>query len=151
MLYREIIAVCSEIHTKHISTLCGQNAEFVDVKLVVHGCKGLKQATFRGILHIHHLITAPKRNKWCSVNLRDKCCRPPCNCHIPWLFGTWMTLSVSESLSAQPAGPDRSDSLWRSSDVSSKIVSKNRNCCCCCWPGISTVAPSVNINENKLL
>jgi len=33
MLYREIIAVCSEIHTKHINTLCGQNAEFVRVKL----------------------------------------------------------------------------------------------------------------------
>jgi hypothetical protein len=29
MLYREIIAVCSEIHTKHINTLCGQNAEFL--------------------------------------------------------------------------------------------------------------------------
>ena len=27
MLYREIIAVCSEIHTKHINTLCGQEAE----------------------------------------------------------------------------------------------------------------------------
>jgi hypothetical protein len=25
MLHREIIAVCSEIHTKHINTLCGQN------------------------------------------------------------------------------------------------------------------------------
>jgi hypothetical protein len=32
MLYREIIAVCSEIHTKHINTLCGQNVEFVYVK-----------------------------------------------------------------------------------------------------------------------
>ena len=29
MLCREIIAVCSEIHTKHINTLCGQNVEFV--------------------------------------------------------------------------------------------------------------------------
>ena len=29
MLYREIIAVCSEIHTKHINTLCGQNAELL--------------------------------------------------------------------------------------------------------------------------
>ena len=27
MLYREIIAVCSQIHTKHLNTLCGQNAE----------------------------------------------------------------------------------------------------------------------------
>jgi len=32
MLYREIIVVCSEIHTKHINTLCGQNVEFVNVK-----------------------------------------------------------------------------------------------------------------------
>ena len=27
MLYREIIAVCSQIHTKHINTLCRQNVE----------------------------------------------------------------------------------------------------------------------------
>jgi len=32
MLYREIIAVCSQIHTKHINTLCGHNIEFVSVK-----------------------------------------------------------------------------------------------------------------------
>jgi len=41
MLYKEIIAVflisnfrcvCSEIHTKHINTQCGQNVEFVNVK-----------------------------------------------------------------------------------------------------------------------
>jgi hypothetical protein len=33
MLYRAIIAVCSEIHTKHINTLCGQNVELVNVTL----------------------------------------------------------------------------------------------------------------------
>jgi hypothetical protein len=27
MLYREVIAVCSEIHTKHLNTLCVQNVE----------------------------------------------------------------------------------------------------------------------------
>jgi hypothetical protein len=32
MLYREIIAVCSEIRTKHINTLCGQNVELLNVK-----------------------------------------------------------------------------------------------------------------------
>jgi len=36
MLYREIIAVCSQIQTKHLNTLCGQNVGFVNVKLVVH-------------------------------------------------------------------------------------------------------------------
>jgi len=30
------MAVCSEIHTKHIITLCGQNVELLNVKLVVH-------------------------------------------------------------------------------------------------------------------
>jgi hypothetical protein len=32
MLYREIMAVCSEIHTKHINTVCGQNVELLNVK-----------------------------------------------------------------------------------------------------------------------
>jgi hypothetical protein len=36
MLYRELIAVCSSIHTKYINTLCGQDLEFVNIILVVH-------------------------------------------------------------------------------------------------------------------
>jgi hypothetical protein len=32
MLYREIIAVCSQIHTKHINTLCEQNVELLNVE-----------------------------------------------------------------------------------------------------------------------
>ena len=36
MLHREIIAVCSQIHTKHTNTLCWQNVELLNVKLVVH-------------------------------------------------------------------------------------------------------------------
>ena len=36
MLYREVIAVCSQIHTKHINTVCGQNVELLNVKLAVH-------------------------------------------------------------------------------------------------------------------
>ena len=32
MLYREIIAVCSQIHTKHINIVCGQNEELLIVK-----------------------------------------------------------------------------------------------------------------------
>ena len=46
MLYREIKVVCSEIHTKHINTLCGQNVEFCNVepggvqsvKLLIYVC-----------------------------------------------------------------------------------------------------------------
>jgi hypothetical protein len=36
MMYREIIAVCSEIQTKHTTTFRGQNVEFVNVKHLVH-------------------------------------------------------------------------------------------------------------------
>jgi len=36
MLYREIIAVCSEIHTKQINKVCGQNVELLNVKLAIH-------------------------------------------------------------------------------------------------------------------
>ena len=35
MLYWEIMAVCSDIHTKHINTLYGQNVELLNVKLAV--------------------------------------------------------------------------------------------------------------------
>jgi hypothetical protein len=47
MLYREIIAVCSEIHTKHTNTPCGQNVELLNVKLVVHiVTTGLQSVTY---------------------------------------------------------------------------------------------------------
>jgi len=36
MLYTEIISVCSQIHTKHINTVCGQNVELLNAKLVVY-------------------------------------------------------------------------------------------------------------------
>jgi len=30
ILHKEIIAVCSDMHTKHINVLCGQNLEFLN-------------------------------------------------------------------------------------------------------------------------
>ena len=36
MLFREIIAVCSPIHTKHINTLRGQNIELLNDKREEH-------------------------------------------------------------------------------------------------------------------
>jgi hypothetical protein len=36
MLYREIIAVCSDVYTKHINILCGQNKNFLVLNLLVH-------------------------------------------------------------------------------------------------------------------
>jgi len=53
MLYREIIAVYSQIHTKHINTLCGQNVGFYVVKADV------SQSKHRTIVHTS---TEPFRN-----------------------------------------------------------------------------------------
>ena len=36
MLYREIIAVYTQIHTEHINAVCGQNVELLNVKMVVY-------------------------------------------------------------------------------------------------------------------
>jgi len=36
MFYREIIAVCSQIHTKHINTLFWQKLELLNVELAVY-------------------------------------------------------------------------------------------------------------------
>jgi hypothetical protein len=36
MLFREAVAVYCENHTEHTNTLCGQNAELLMLKQVVH-------------------------------------------------------------------------------------------------------------------
>ena len=46
MLYREIIAVCSKMHSKHINTLCGQNGELLNVK---HGGKYTNHCVFKAV------------------------------------------------------------------------------------------------------
>jgi hypothetical protein len=33
MMYKAKVALCSEIRTKHINTLCGQNVELLNIKL----------------------------------------------------------------------------------------------------------------------
>jgi hypothetical protein len=51
ILFREMVAVYCESHTKHTNTLCGQNAEFYLLKRVVHteplGFKRLEKFFFR--------------------------------------------------------------------------------------------------------
>jgi len=54
MLCREIIAVCSQIHTKHINTLCEQNVELLNVKLVVYiVITGLYKSYISGVMSMH--------------------------------------------------------------------------------------------------
>jgi hypothetical protein len=61
MLYSEIIAVCSQIHTKHINTLCGGRTwNCLILNLVVHkvpaGLLGIKLLGFRNAIHRNDFI-----------------------------------------------------------------------------------------------
>jgi len=48
MLYREMIAGYSEVHTKHIKTLCRQNVEFFNVKPCLNKAKSQMNTSFEG-------------------------------------------------------------------------------------------------------
>ena len=56
MLYREIIAVCSQIHTTHINTLRGQNVELLNVQLVVHIVTTGRLTTYRAMVQRYDVI-----------------------------------------------------------------------------------------------
>jgi hypothetical protein len=40
MMYKAKISVCSDIHTKHINTVCVQNVQLLNVKLLVYHVTG---------------------------------------------------------------------------------------------------------------
>jgi hypothetical protein len=53
MVYRETVAVYSQIHTRHINTLRGQNVELLNAKLAVHiVTTGLTKAISSGVLYL---------------------------------------------------------------------------------------------------
>jgi hypothetical protein len=62
MLCREIIAVCAEIHTKHINTLCGQNVALLNVK---HGGTQSNHWAVEGLL-LFPSATQTRQQLFCS-------------------------------------------------------------------------------------
>ena len=76
MLYREIIAVCSQIHTKHINTLCGQNVQlYIKIRSVPrskHSASVIKSSQLmlcREIIAICSEILAKHINALCGQNV----------------------------------------------------------------------------------
>jgi hypothetical protein len=84
MLYGEIIAGCSEIDTKHINTLCGQNVELLNVKLAVHiVTAGLKVVSMSSQHATHHA-----NGQTLLLSSTTLCSLPPSIPHSPThLFG----------------------------------------------------------------
>ena len=72
MLYREIIAVCSQIHTKHVNSLCGQNVELLNVKpsgtYSNHSTVKFELETSRPNLSmIHWIFPPPILHRWIKL------------------------------------------------------------------------------------
>ena len=57
MFYKEIIAVCSEIHTEHINTLCGQKVELFNLNVAVHMCVVTTGGTYSDHYAVHIVTT----------------------------------------------------------------------------------------------
>ena len=87
MLYREIIAVCSGIHTKHINTLCGQNVELLNVKLVVHiVTTGLYRVS---ATEPSHCDAVPQYPPVSALSLMEHTCRALCHVKTDDLNTYW--------------------------------------------------------------
>jgi hypothetical protein len=74
MLYREIIAVCSEIHTKHINTLCAQNVylKIQSVPRSKHSVSVIKTSQlmlYREIIAVCSEIHTKHINTLCGQNV----------------------------------------------------------------------------------
>jgi hypothetical protein len=78
MLYREIIAICSQIHTKRITTLRGQNVEFWIVKLR-HGWRRVPKIWKPPHNSRRHAVSSTLWNHRTKSNGDRKCVRP-------WIF-----------------------------------------------------------------
>ena len=73
MLYREIIAVCSPIHTKHINTLCGQNVElYIKIQSVPrskHSVSVIKTSQLKLYREIIAVCSQIHTNTLCGQNV----------------------------------------------------------------------------------
>ena len=77
MQYKEIIAVCSQIHTKHINTRCGQNVELYIKNQSVPRSKHSVSATktsqlmlYKEIIDVCSQIHTKHINTLCGQNVQ---------------------------------------------------------------------------------
>jgi len=74
MLYREIIVVCSQIHTKHINNLYGQKVDFLYVKPVgtysdhcaVKGHLLVRPLHIDCVCYLRYIEKEHKNGQWCT-------------------------------------------------------------------------------------
>jgi hypothetical protein len=94
MLYREIIAVCSQIHTKHINKVCGQNVElYIKTQSVPHSkhsvpvIKTSQLMLYREIIAVCSQIHTKHITTPCGQNFRFVHFKPSSSTYIEWPLG----------------------------------------------------------------
>jgi hypothetical protein len=75
ILYRKLMAVCCDIHTKQRNTMCGQNENFVNVK---SGITQINQQTLKSVC----TTCGPRKIFWPR-------CDSLCPARGPWIIETW--------------------------------------------------------------
>jgi len=91
MLYSEIIAVCSQIHTKHINTLCGQNVE----------CRTFRAENTLRLGYKNQPVNAVQWNNSCLFSDLHKSHKHSCGQGV-------------ESLHVEPGGMQNKHESWNS-------------------------------------
>jgi hypothetical protein len=89
MLYSEIIAVCSQIHTKHINTLCEQNVEcrtYRAVNTLRLGYKTNQLMLYREIIAVCSKIHKKHINTLCGQNVELLKVKPGGTYRDQWAF-----------------------------------------------------------------
>ena len=91
MLYREIIAICSQIHIKRINKLCGQNVELLNVQpggTYIYRCASGQTFTQPAVLkqtsapsQYRHCATLPLSNLHVSTRYTQITSRPQSSSH----------------------------------------------------------------------
>ena len=87
MLYKEIIAVCSQIHTKHINTLCGQDVELLNVKpLGTYSDRCAVHTVTTGLCRVNPTVSEIYASSYVKILI---CLQKPAKnvCLILWLLG----------------------------------------------------------------
>jgi len=137
MLYSEIIALCSHIHTKHIYALCGQKVELLNVKLVVQILTtGLWRAEEFGWYMFCH---GEEQRKCTDVRICNKCL---CLC----VYGQWSLMGelweraetlTKSGLISDHKGPDLTVCRWM--DSAAVVLTEAQ---CGCGPSAGSVSDS---------
>jgi len=102
MLYREIIAACSEIHTKHTNTLCGQNVELYmktqSVPRSKHAVSVIQTSQlmlYREIIALCSQIHTKHTNALCGPNVEFLCVKRGGTYSGQWALRGWLHSSKS--------------------------------------------------------